>query len=565
MKLRIYHILLPLCIALAAGCSIETEVLPGPGGAGFAVDFSVSTADENAVAARGIPVGENDIENMYVLLFDHNGTFLSGARAEKKSGGGPGNYRVALPKTDPGLPAARRKRIVHFVANYDWSGFSEAASVGKHEAEVVAPLSVGGGRETYWQRIELADGIKAGAFGGVIELVRNRAKISVSNGSSGLTAVTFAIGSYIDHGTVAAFNTSSGTFGEGVAVESPFGNVCQIAEADFVPAGSGDNWGTPIFCYERENSISSAPLYIILKGKYAGSQSFTYYKIDIFDTTAEKLYDIVRNCHYRVTVTGATGPGRATLLEAMNSPASNNLLHSIILEDYTSITDGTAVLNVETTVKTFVKAGAEYPLWFSYLPDGKNEDNTNVRVEIEQSSVESEKVLASATVVRTAGGAHVLLTTVGNLPPYNINSARLIISAELNGSMLRRVIKLRLRQPVVFGNFSISSNPAPATIGSPVNISFTVPNTIRSQLYPFPVYITSKNLTPYIKIDEQETIDDNLTLDYQIPGRYRYSYIVHGPGDHTVHFKTSAKGFSETMIVESELFETVEVLFSGAS
>ena len=209
-----------------------------------------------------------------------------------------------------------------------------------------------------------------------------------------------------------------------------------------------------------------------------------------------------------------------------------------------------------------MEANKQYAIWFSYLPDGENENNTNVVVEIEQSSVASEKVVASHSVVRTAGGAYILITTAGNLPDYNINSAQLIVHATLNGSTLRRVIKLRLRAPVIFEGLTVSPNPVPATIGTPVTVSFTVPNTIRSQLYPFPVYITSKNLTPYINTAAE--IDDNLTLDYQIPGRYRYSYIVTGPGPKVIHFKTSAKGFSETMIVESELFQTVQVPFSGS-
>lgn len=560
-----YHIITGLLLLLLAGsCTTDSEMiidLPF----NDEIVFNVAIPEEVEVSTRGIPIPENRIENMYVLVFDQNGYFLSRTQAER--GSGTGNYKVSLLPTDQDLPAGKRKRIVHFICNYDWSEFSDIPNLGKHENELIAPLSISGNNVAYWQRVELQNGITKNAFTSTIELLCNVAKISVNNNTlfgSGLYPplldADFAIGSYLDHGTVAPFNTSTMLFEEGSAVESPYGNIRPVRESDFVEAGSGGYWGVPTYCFEQKNSVSRNPLYIIIKGKYPPSQTYSYYKIDIVDSGEEILHDIIRNCHYKVNIREIKGPGNATLQEAINSPASNNLIYSIVLEDYTSVSDGVAALNVETTTKTMVMADTEYRIGFSYFPFiGGTENNTNVNVVLEQSSVGSEQVLSSFQVVRTAGSAYILMRTKSELPPYNINSARLIISTIRDGVILRRVVKLRLRAPILFEKLTISPNPIP-TLGSEVEVTFTIPNTIKAQLYPFSVYITSKNLTPNVDNEEK---NDNLTLDYQIPGRYRYAYTVNGPGKHTAHFKTSNKGFSEKVIIESELFQTMEYNISA--
>lgn len=555
-----------LMILLAGSCSKEYSIIPDPPLNGE-VSFNITLSKDNESVFRRVYISANDVENIFVLVFDYNGNFIS--RTQASQGEEVGNYKVNLPSTDQLLPADKRKRVVHFICNYDWSGFSDITNVGKHENEIIAPLSTSGQEVAYWQRIELSNGISESTFPKTIELIRNVAKISMNNdsnsgsGGNSLSEATFAIGAYMDHGTIAPFNTSTLCFEEGAAVESPFASVQYTQTSDFTMMGVGTNWGNPIYCYERKNSLSREPLYIIVKGKYNSDQTFTYYKIDIIKNGESALCDILRNHHYKIKIKGITGRGASTLLEAINSPASNNLIFSIVLEDYTSVSDGIAILNVETTVKIMVEANKEYKIGFSYFPiAGAAENNSSVQVDLEQSDIPSEQVVSpgSIQVVRTAGKAHILLRTNTTLHPYYINSARLILTTVREGVVLRRVIKLRLRIPITFENLKISPNPAPAAIGSDIEISFKIPNSIQNQLYPFPVYITSKNITP--NLDNGK--DDKLTLDYQKPGYFRYTYMVTRPGEHTIHFKTSTNAFSENLKLESELFKTEEIAISAS-
>lgn len=570
MKIRssYYLLILGFCL-LAVGCSREDSFVPTPKNRETTFAFNLHFPDEKVVdIRRSAPIEEQMIQNLYVLVFDQQGAFLS--RTEAIRQGSPGSYSIRLTPTagsESQLPPDKRKRIIHFIANHDWSGFSDAEALGKHENELVPVLSTGGGTIAYWQRIELADGISRSTFPATIELIRNVARINVRDLSlyddeyPYLADTEFAISNYTNRGTVSPFSTSTLLFTEHATVEAPDGALQVIAETDFKQASGKVFTGEPFYCYERKNSTSRQPLYIIVRGRYATDPVgvMSYYKIDIVQND-EVLWDIVRNHHYEITINRVTGPGYGSLEQAMNSPASNNLLYSIVLQDYKSISDGVAVLNVGTTIKTLVEADKTFRIDFSYFPDGVTEDNTNVTVELEQSSVASEKVLASMGFVKTAGGAYIEGRTISSIPPYNINSARIIVTAVRDGIILRRVIQLRLQAPFGLGNFSVSPNPVPATVGSPVTVTFTIPNSLREQQYPFPVYITTNYLTPNLEGDK----DNKLTLDYQIPGRFRYTYIVDHPGVHTVNFKTSSKGFSEILTVESELFQTATVVLTGS-
>lgn len=561
MKATSYFLYLLMFILLAVGCSTEEPDLPESTKDWCVVNFNTIGADEYIVESRGTPIAEGQIESLYLLVFDQNGNFLSRTQAVRN--GSPGSYHVRFRSTDQRLPAIERKRIVHFIANHDWASFSDAASLGKNEAEIVPLLSVSGKKVAYWQRVVLPDGITENAFPATIELIRNVAAISVNDSSAGgdgtnpyLVETTFAIGSYLDRGTVAPFSRTSLAFEEGALNEPLSANVQQIKESDFIEAGSGFYWASPIYCYERKNIGSKDPLYIIIKGRYSFSPDFTYYKIDLVEHNTDHLYDVIRNCHYKVKITNVTGLGRATLQEAMNSAASNNLLYSVVLEDYTCITDGISVLNVERTFKTLTEDDKEFRIGFSYLPDGVTENNAGVNIELEQSNIASEQVISSFSVVRNAGNAYILARTNPTVPPHSINTARFIVATNRGGVVLRRVIKLQLRAAAQFGKFTISPNPIPMVVGTEVDISFTIPNTIMEQYYPIPVYITTNHLTP--NLDNGK--DADLSLDYGVPGKFRYKYMVAEPGRHTVHFKTTLSVFAEEVVVESELFATKKMV-----
>ena len=185
-------------------------------------------------------------------------------------------------------------------------------------------LTVTDGIVAYWQRVELPDGVVGTKNTTItlkddVSLLRNIAKITVKNLSNEpvtgnyLTNVSFAIGGYIDRGTVAPYSASSGHFTKGVVTEALNGNIVSIVdeENEFVSAqnGSGGNLSEAQNIYERKNSVARNQTYIIIKAYFQDTPAVTnttrpsYYKIDfVSNRTATELLDIERNYHYIIHI-----------------------------------------------------------------------------------------------------------------------------------------------------------------------------------------------------------------------------------------------------------------------
>lgn len=564
--MKLYTIILFVIALLVTSCAKDEYMkVPVIEPDGDTFTFGVYIPEEQTISTRGETVQSGMIENLHVLVFDGGGAFLTRAQAIPTTD--PGNYNVLLPQTDSEVPQEERKRIIHFICNYDWSGFSDVGNIGKSENEVVGSLSVSGKTIAYWQRMELTNGITVSAFPQTIELIRNVAKISVNNNSilnrydSNITDAKFALGDYYDYGTITPFNTTSFVFEEGTVCESPYGVIQAVTALDFRQTGGAGNNGESILCYERRNSISDTPMYIILRGKYSVDSQYYYYKVDIVNEGEEVLYDITRNTHYIINIQRVAGPGHTTLKEAMDSPASNNLLYSVLLQDYTAISDGRSALKVGMTSKTIVEGNKEFAIGFSYVPDITTgiENNDLVTIELEQDEASPVVLASSQEIAITSGSAQYKARTVGTVPEYNINTARLVFRATYNGATLRRVVMLRFRKPSEFEQVYVSPSAIPTAVGEEVDLHFTIPSNIRSSLLPLEVFITTLSLTPNLAYNDQ----DRLTLDYSKPGVYRYKCVVKDTGDYTLHFKTTSTTTNEAIKIESELFTAKEVTLTN--
>jgi len=544
-----------LSVILAISCTQEDEINIGPASDGiYNLRLVVPTAKKVLTRAD---VTEGTLENVYVLVFDHNGGFLTRSKAEP-AGADPGSYQVELNRTPDDLPTERKKRIIHIIANYDWSDFSDVRNLGKHENDLIMNLSVTNNKYVYWYRTELPNGVDEEALSSSIELICSAAQISVLNNSDDLTEMSYAIGDYIPYGTVAPFNSYTLEFDKNSVIQSSEGEITAVQESDFINADGGDTPTNSIICYERTNSIAVFPTFVIVKGKFSGETC--YYKIDIILPGKGTLEDIQRNHHYILNVKDASEKGSSTLEEAAAGPAANNLTYSIVLEKYTSIAGGNSSLNVETTEKTFVRTGQEFKIGYSYYPDIAGEQNSSL-VHVDIVHEDDDKPVVSSfdyNISQSTNYSYIVGTTANILPEFGYYKGKFILTAEYDGITLSRTINLRLRMPSIFGNPHINPSPVPLASGRTVELNFSIPSSIHESNFPMEIFISTKILSPDIQF-----YDDELVLDYQIPGRYRYKYIAHQWGDHTIHFRTnldrSSKDTAEDLILESDLFTTVTI------
>lgn len=525
--------------------------------AGRVMHFTVDIPEPNALRSRAA-IENGMINNLYVLVFDENGGFLSRHKAELESN--VANYKVS------NIPVSNGKqRILHFICNYDWSKFSDVGSLGKHENEIIPPLSVSEGTFAYWCRKILPDGISDKGDGemridGAIALLRNVAKISIENYTQDhaspkyLSHVAFIIGDYYNSGTVAPFNPQTGSFDIGTITESPTGVIQKIDESKFS--------AEPKYIYEQRNSTSKTPSYMIVKGFFQeegqplNQKILSYYKIDNVDILGELLYDIGRNQHYIVRLNNVATPGYSSLELAASNPASNNIIASIMVQEFTSVSDGDHILRVEMTSRTFVREAEDFRIGYAYV-DARTGATENADVQISLSQDEKKPVVKPGTFGFTNDNTEgIIYGTTAKPDDFEIYSADITVKKD----NLQRKINLRLRTPLDFNFVAATPDQIANAVGQPVQITFEFPENVLSYAFPMKVYIHTKRLSPDVF-----TGGDQLSLDPSESGEYRYVYTAHQGGRHMIHFITNSPSTNETIYVEADVFNRSSVKIGSSS
>ena len=576
MRNKLY--ILTLFALILCGCQDFDTPVPSMNESGLMVSLDIP----EPVVAKTRAGLKDDLSSLYVLVFDKNGLYLSKHEGVFTSGTTTtANYRFgSIPTTREG-----ELLILHFVANYDWTKFSDANNVGKSEAEVMNNLTVTNNVVTYWQRIELPDGL-VGVKGTIINLkedvslFRNRAKITVANLTIGaevnkhLTNVTYAIGNYADRGTVAPYSSTSHKFVKGAVTEVMDANIIPITNENvFVSAQNGSSGAASeaTYVYERKNSTARNQMYIILKAYFQTSTSGTnttvpsYYKIDIADKKSTVLLDIERNYHYIIQINDVAMAGYPTLKEAVDNPASNNINAAVQVAEYTSVSDGTNILQIEKAVFTFVTSGQDFQIKCSYFNGTTGQiDNAKLTVSLEQDP--SMEVIKNGSLSYSDG---IISATTADIPLNNdIYQATLTVT---DGNFLSRKITIRLRKPMNLLNVSVTPNngtdptycKVANEIGQPVTITFSFPPDISPHLFPLPVYIYSRKLSP----DPTKEGIQPLSVDPTPNNTFRYVYMApyldndayDVPVPHKLYLVTSTPSANEDVILASNYFNDVKI------
>lgn len=509
-------------VLLLFSCTKESLDAQNPNGEGNVdVRFLVDVPEAQAVETRAID--ENLISNLYLLVFDENGRFISRHQAVLSGN----SYTVTLPQSS-------NKRIIHFVGNYDWSAFSDAAWVTKDEGEVVAPFQSTG--LVFWQRVVLNGGISAAVFSTQpVALIRNMAKFSLVNQPlSGLTNVKFALFNAASVGSVAPFNTQNRAF-ETVITEP----------AGVTFTGSTTFDAADIYTFERKNStVTTNPTYVIIQGVYAGVTY--YYKIDIIDPN-KNMYDIQRNVWFSIVVQSVTMAGYATVEAAKSSPASNNISASVLLQSYPTISDGSFVLSVDKTVVSFTQNGQTLNANATYKTVAGVSQNSSIVVTLVQDP--NFPVVNGAVSYNTTTGS--LTAAINDVPA---NGVARIATIKIEAGVLSRTIRLMLHAPFTFTNISMTPSVIANTLGASAVLKFTVPAEA-DYLLPFNCYVTSAYLTP--AFGNIEVIHEN--------GLYKYKWKVTAVGEQTINFATNTSNASETLLIDAALFQRGQVAYTNTN
>lgn len=514
--------LLYILVLFLFSCTNENLDNETPNQDGYVtVQFKVDTPEAQLVETRAI--NENLISDLRLLIFDENGRFISRHQATLN-----GNSYTAT------LPQSNSKRIIHFIANYNWSSFNDAASVTKDEGEIIAPLQSTG--LVFWQRTVLNSGINASVFASLpVSLIRNMAKFTLVNQpTSGLTNAKFALFNQASAGSVAPFNTTNRAF-ESVITEP--------AGVTFTTAGTFDV--ADVYTFERRNStVTTNPTYVIVQGTYAGATY--YYKIDIIDDN-KNMYDIQRNVWFNVVIQSVTMAGYSTLAAAQSAPASNNISASVLLQSYPAISDGSYVLSVDKTAVSFTTNGQTLHATASYKTVAGVSQNSAIVVTLVQDS--NFPVVNGSVTYDVATGN--LTANINNVPA---NGVAYTATIKIEAGVLSRTIKLMLHAPFTFTNISITPLVVANVLESPATLKFTIPAEAE-YLLPFNCYITSAYLTPNF---------GNIEVTYA-NGLYKYKWKVTAVGEQTISLKTNTNNAAETVFIDADLFQRGQVAYTNTN
>lgn len=512
-------------IGCVSESAVTPEIIPDDG----SITFSIALPEAEIITKGKDDLAGTNLNSLYLLVFDENGLFLSRYKATRTGT----SFTVELINST-------RPRIIHFVANYDWSGFSDVANIYKDEKELIPSLVIKD-EVAYWKRIFLNSGISQATFPNSVELIRNIAKISTQNLTDlgalkpKLVNMQFAIANQLEYGTIAPFINEQ--FTEGAVTEA--------AGSAFLPLTAFSN--SAQFLYERKNSTATQPLFLMIKADYVpinnGAVSTCYYKVDLINTGDLALTDIVRNCHYLVKINEVQQIGYATLQEAMLSPASNNINSSIVLQPLLTVSNGTAVLGVETTSLVLTKPNQTFNIQFAYFPNGTSlaYDNTGASVILMNDDI-NNPVIPSTPGLSVSYSPGKITGTTGAMPSALLSKGKIIVS-KLG---LTRTILVQFRYPYTMEMPFFSPNPVAQASNLAVSLSFDIPSIVPDNAFPMKFYVTAPNLTPNNTLNTLPVIIEG--------GKYKYEYTATQRGTQVLYFKTNLSNSTGSVVISNSLF-----------
>ena len=117
--------------------------------------------------------------------------------------------------------------------------------------------------------------------------------------------------------------------------------------------------------FEHQNN-GDKKVFLIIRGEKVlknGTTATRYYKVDFVakrteeNIVSDRVLPIIRNNHYKVTITAVNSDGYATMAEAIAAPAHNNIFSSIELQEFTQVSDEMFTLKTDPVQILIVRPG----------------------------------------------------------------------------------------------------------------------------------------------------------------------------------------------------------------
>lgn len=545
-----------------------------------------------------------DVDKLYLFVFDENHRFVQRATAQLTSGDRtpgaethmPGGKTAVLDNRvrnfSVKLLATSRKRIIHFVANYDMPANRQEDYLLKDmdEGQFMSGLQAQYlGKPTLW-RVFSFNGLSTNSFNNrVFHLLRNQAEVQLVMARN----VNFELSGFCLHnaprrGSVAPYvsketlnTTDPDEHYRDVLYSFPTtpdeptltsdNNVYDVlsANGDSSPEGWKTNKSNiALFEYRNSEADRDKQVSVIMYGKVRLNgrlERAGYYKIDLKEDVTvggnyvgSDPYDIVRNHLYKVTVTNVANKGYETLQQALDAPAGNNIFASVELQDYPQISDGKYKLDVGKTEVILTKPST-FETNISFVKVGQESNNLVGNVNVYYKRTPVATAFNNDPYIQSASFSNGKLTIMTRNPyPAQRKSYKFLVVGDNkdtnNPSRILRTINVTLRQPYQFNASLTNSSGQTSAQGNLMELSFDVPGSIPAQLFPYTVLIEAKGLTPL----KDDYTNQNIKLVIRNKKIF-YEYTVVNPTNgqkrrETLYFKRNASSATVGAVLSADLF-----------
>lgn len=400
MKRRVYlyYIALPLLLLLA-GCVREplgSVLIPeGKEGDSITLTLGLHADDLSDLALRSEAINDDEVEkitSLRILVFNEHQQFLYSTDAvlgDPASADAFGDDAF-LPDGKKGsiqtiksftatFIQSKDPRYLHFVANYDWTGQTQDYFLVGNSAGAIIPNlttsieSANGNNgktkafDPMWAQVKLDKLDGQSLQGKVVKLLRCHAKVTVVNkapATNGFKLTGFTACNVHKSGTVAPFVMDNYAFAFPYAPTK----ATTPPDVEVIPNDNPEHIvpaDAEFGLFEHQNN-GDKKVFLIIRGEKqlkSGGTATRYYKVDFVakrnkeNITSDRVLPIIRNNHYKVTITAVNSDGYATMAEAIAAPAHNNIFSSIELQEFTQVSDEMFTLKADPVQILIVRPG----------------------------------------------------------------------------------------------------------------------------------------------------------------------------------------------------------------
>lgn len=455
-------ILTILSIALLGAVSCTQHEPLAPGQQDGTVTFVMGLElPEAAVATRGAMATDPVIDNLYVAVFGGEGYINDYVKAvpcdasgtEKTSFAGIQDGELFYYKVT--LLATSSARTVHVIAN----GPSKIDFY-TYDYDVMPNLTTNAGEGAYWTMFSLPNGTSVKNSAGYdvpspaaqaafskLKLIRNFAKVEVTSSVAESNfklegykvfntpdkgrIVTWMEGYNSDNQRLAGYytpyvgakddprttdvdeSTAPMTFAA-LKTANYTPTLAEGASLDLTaPTATETYANVPQFVFERTGTNAANRPYIIVKGKYNGSSTSTFYRLDFTDKDGNYI-PIFRNFKYSITINKVPKAGVADPAEAQ--PSNANVSAMLSTASLTDLADGTSRILVQYLDKTFMTAG-DVKFQYLYMQDAT------------KTITEANATKAKFRIMTNTELAEIAVDEDGNTMPLNTDDAAFTVGS----------------------------------------------------------------------------------------------------------------------------------------